>query len=82
MRSEVGSFVETEGLWERTKHRIIVKKSSLENIAAYTGTLLHEVAHATSDKADVNRNFETELTKFLGSAGSAALSRTTNDRQK
>jgi len=82
MRSEVGSFVETEGLWEKTKHRIIVKRSSLKSIAAYAGTLLHEVAHATSDKADVNRDFETELTRFLGSAGSAALSRTRNDRQK
>jgi hypothetical protein len=74
MRSEIGSFVETEGLWEKTKHRIIIKRSSLRNIAAYAGTLLHEVAHATSDKADVNRDFETELTKFLGSVSSTAIS--------
>jgi len=78
MRTEVGSFVETEGLWEKTKHRIIIKRSSLRNIAAYAGTLLHEVAHATSDKADINRDFETELTKFLGSASSIAVSPESN----
>lgn len=78
MRSEIGSFVETDGLWEKTKNRIIVKRSSLKNIAAYAGTLLHEVAHATSDKADVNRDFEMELTKFLGNASATAVSPESN----
>ena len=81
MRRELGSFVETDGLWEKAKHRIIIKRTSLRNIATYAGTLLHEVAHATSDRADVNRDFETELTRFLGCASATAVS-SENDRKQ
>ena len=74
MRREIGSFVETEGLWERGSHRIIIKRTSLRNVATFAGTLLHEVAHATSDRTDVNRDFENELTKFLGRTSASAVS--------
>jgi len=66
MRKELGSFVESEGLWEATTGRIIVKRDQLRSIEKYAGTLLHETAHAMSGKSDVSRDFEIELTKLLG----------------
>ena len=74
MRREIGSFVETEGLWEKENHRIIIKRTSLRSVATFAGTLLHEVAHATSDRTDLNRDFENELTKFLGRTSASAVS--------
>lgn len=75
MRSEDASFVEAEGLWEKSNHRIIIKRSSLKSLEKYAGTLLHEVAHVISDRSDVSRDFEAELTRFLGTVGSTALAR-------
>jgi len=66
MRKEIGSFVETEGLWERTSGRIIIKREQLRSMEKYAGTLLHETTHAISGTSDVSRNFELELTKLLG----------------
>jgi hypothetical protein len=74
MRKELGSFVEAEGLWEAPKGRIIVKRSTLESIESYAGTLLHEVAHALSGADDVSREFEGELTEIVGAVSSEALS--------
>jgi hypothetical protein len=75
MRSEDAYFVEAEGLWEKTNHRIIIRRSSLKSLEKYAGTLLHELAHVTSDRSDVNRDFESELTRFLGTVGLTALAR-------
>ena len=38
----------------------------MKNIKSFAGTLLHEVAHATSGANDVSSEFEDELTKYLG----------------
>ena len=73
MRTQLGSFVEAEGVWERGKGRIIVKRNTLENLETYAGTLLHEVAHALSGKEDVSREFECELTQIIGMISSKAI---------
>jgi len=52
------------GVWDDPY--IIIKRSQLNNLKSYAGTLLHEAAHATSGFSDVSRGFESELTKFLG----------------
>ena len=38
----------------------------MSNLSSFAGTLLHETAHATSGYEDVSREFEIELTDFLG----------------
>jgi hypothetical protein len=64
---------EAVGLWERHEQRIIVKRSQLRSLRDYAGTLLHEVAHATSGALDVSARFEDELTRELGSIASSSL---------
>jgi hypothetical protein len=66
MRKETGSFIEANGIWESSNGRIIIKRNQLRNIEAYSGTLIHEIAHATSGAGDVSREFEQELTRLLG----------------
>ena len=73
MRRALGSFVETEGLWESGSGTIIIKRTALRNSGSYVGTLIHEIAHATSGAQDVSREFELELTRLTGIAGSKAL---------
>jgi len=73
MRSELGSFVESEGLWEVATGRIIIKRTQLRSIEKYAGTLLHEATHAASGSPDVSRDFEIELTKLLGQLTSKML---------
>lgn len=66
MRKESGSFIEANGVWEFSTGVIIIKRDQLRNIESYSGTLIHEIAHATSGAADVTREFEQELTRLLG----------------
>ena len=73
MRKELGSFIETNGVWDESHGRIIIKRNRLKSIEEYAGTLLHEVAHATSRTSDVSREFEEELTRLLGIISSKAL---------
>lgn len=73
MRKELRSFIEREGVWEESTGRIIIKRSQLKSIEEYSGTLLHEVAHAISGTTDVSREFEDELTRLLGIISSRAL---------
>jgi hypothetical protein len=54
MRKWLGSFVEAEGLWEPAYGSIIVKRSVLRVHESYTGTLLHEMAHAIGGSGSVN----------------------------
>ena len=74
MRKELGSFVESSGVWEESTGTIIIKRSELKSIERYAGTLLHELAHAMSGTSDVTREFEEELTKLLGVISAKALS--------
>lgn len=57
---------ETLGLWVPIDNSIIIKRNQLKSIKQYSGTLLHECAHAISGKDDLNRGFELELTEILG----------------
>lgn len=75
MRRELGSGVETDGVWEAASKTIIIKRSVLRSLESYAGTLLHEVAHATSGAGDVTREFELELTRLTGVSASKSLGR-------
>jgi hypothetical protein len=63
----------TEGVWDRAEQAIIIKRSTLDSLAHYAGTLLHELAHATTGAPDVTRQFETALTEYLGQTARRAV---------
>jgi hypothetical protein len=64
---------EAVGVWEPRERRIVIKRSQLATLNGYAGTLLHEMAHATSGAPDVSRRFEDELTGSLGAVTSNSL---------
>ena len=64
MRLEKG-FVSV-GCWRREEGQIVVRRDQLRTPEAFTGTLLHELAHARSGATDMTREFEEELTNLLG----------------
>ncbi len=59
-------FNETLGLWMPMENTILIKRNQLKSIKQYSGTLLHECAHAISGANDVSRNFELKLTEIIG----------------
>lgn len=59
-------FNETLGLWMPIENKILIKKNQLKSIKQYSGTLLHECAHAISGENDISRNFELKLTEIIG----------------
>ncbi len=66
MRPESFRITEVTGTWEQSSGTIIIKRTQLENLELYAGTLLHEVAHAISGATDASSEFEKSLTKLLG----------------
>lgn len=66
MKKDLSSFTEAAGVWQKSTRTIIIKRDQLGRKETYAGTLLHEVAHATSAAADISREFESELTRLLG----------------
>jgi len=73
MRLDLQSYREALGIWEASENRIVIKRDQLKDLQNYAGTLLHEVAHATSDASDVSRSFENELTRYLGLVAEKAI---------
>jgi hypothetical protein len=61
-----GRYQEAVGLWDNEDGRIIVKRTQLQSVAAFAGTVLHELSHALSGAPDVSLEFETKLTEELG----------------
>lgn len=64
MQLDENTYFEAVGLWK--KPDIIIKRSVLKNESSFFGTLLHEIAHATSFASDMSLKFESELTNLLG----------------
>ncbi len=63
----------TNGVWDRERRAIVIKRSQLGSLPEYAGTLLHEAAHATTGAMDVTRYFEAVLSDYLGRVASAVL---------
>jgi len=42
-------------------------------LSTYAAVLLHEAAHASSGATDATRDFENELTNYLGRTAEAAI---------
>lgn len=68
---------ETLGLWDSANGWIIIKRSVLQSLENYAGTLLHEALHAKYALVDVSRDFELYLTELCGKLA-AELVRTTS----
>lgn len=73
MRLGATGYAEAAGLWEPSEHRIVIKRDQLRSIESYAGTLLHEVAHATSGTADISAGFEEALTAELGDVAAGSI---------
>jgi hypothetical protein len=73
MRPQSAGRLEAVGIWEPATARIIIKRDQLKTIHAYAATLLHETAHARSGASDITEDFETELTKLLGTLAKNGL---------
>lgn len=57
---------ETNGVYEPSEHRIIIKRKVLKNNAKFCGTLAHELCHYQHGYQDNTRDFENDLTDVLG----------------
>jgi len=63
------------GVWDMDQKSIIIHRRQLSDLAAYSGTLLHETAHAIYGNSDMTRSFEQDLTNYLGLVAKAALTK-------
>jgi hypothetical protein len=66
MRLMEGRYQEAVGVWEPAEGQIIVKRTQLQSLAKFAGTVLHEMSHALSGAPDVSLEFEQQLTEELG----------------
>ncbi|MGH9046475.1 MAG: ATP-binding protein [Acidimicrobiales bacterium] len=71
--SEAGA--EVLGVWDPAEARVVVRRDQLGSPAAFCGTLLHELEHATSGHPDGTLAFEEALTHRLGTTSSVAIAR-------
>lgn len=56
----------TLGLWDSRTRTVWIRRSQLQSIERFAGTLIHECTHAASGCGDVSRAFESALTENLG----------------
>jgi hypothetical protein len=75
MRLMEGRYQEAVGLWDNEDGRIIIKRTQLQSLPAFAGTVLHELSHALSDAPDVSLEFEDKLTGELGAVVACHLER-------
>jgi hypothetical protein len=73
MRLMEGRFQEAVGVWEPGEGRVIVKRSQLQSLPKFAGTVLHELSHALSGAPDVSLEFEQQLTEELGGLASRSI---------
>jgi hypothetical protein len=66
MRLMEGRYQEAVGVWEPAEGQIIIKRTQLQSLAKFAGTVLHEMSHALSAAPDVSLEFEQQLTEELG----------------
>ena len=73
MRQDFLTGADALGLWDAETRSIVIRRDQLQNLVAFAGTLLHELAHARGGHTDVTREFEDDLTGLLGITAAAAL---------
>jgi hypothetical protein len=73
MRPDARGRSDALGLCDFGNRRIIIRRDQLASLAAFAGTLLHELVHAQTRHEDVTRAFEDALTERLGEVAARAL---------
>ena len=68
-----GYGTDAGGIWEPATGRIIIKRTALNSVESYAGTLLHEAVHALSGAKDMTIDFENELTDMIGKVSAKGL---------
>lgn len=58
----------TLGVWDSQESKIYMLRETLASLPLFAGYLLHEAIHAKHGIGDVDRNFESLLTHYLGVA--------------
>lgn len=66
MQRDTTTFMECVGLWSPSEKYITIHRRQLQDRESFLGTLLHELSHAVSGASDATRDFEKQLTKYLG----------------
>ena len=61
------------GCWDPVSGTITIRRDQLASLSTYSAVLLHEAAHASSGATDATRDFENELTDYLGRVAEVAL---------
>lgn len=69
MQKDNVTFCPCNGVYEKAKNRIIIKRSLLSDRETLIANLLHEAAHMYSNEPDSSRGFETELMRLIGIMG-------------
>jgi len=61
------------GIWDTQLNVIIILRRSLKHPDEFAGTIIHEFIHSKTPFPDVSREFENELTDYLGKLAITAL---------
>jgi hypothetical protein len=69
----IGNDAGTAGVWEPSQNMIVIKRTQLNSLSSFAGTLIHEMAHAKSGCGDSCLGFEMALTEILGLIASKGL---------
>lgn len=54
------------GVWDAEKELVIIRRDMLRNPAVFCGVLIHELTHADTGFDDIDRRFETALSRWIG----------------
>lgn len=54
------------GVWDSEKELVIIRRDMLCDPAVFCGVLVHELTHADTGLGDIDREFETALSKWIG----------------
>ena len=54
------------GIWDTEKELVIIRRDMLRSPAVFCGVLIHELTHADTGFDDIDRSFETALSRWIG----------------
>lgn len=54
------------GVWDTEKELVIIRRDMLCSLSLFCGVLVHELTHADTGFDDIDRGFETALSKWIG----------------
>ena len=54
------------GVWDPCEELVVIRRDMLSDPETFCGVLIHELTHADTGYDDIERSFETALTKWIG----------------